>query len=820
MIRNYIKIAWRNLSKNKFSTVINILGLSVGLTCCMLIGVYLKYETSYDNFHPEGDRIFQVATTLQMSGGEKENWATTPTPMAAALKQEYPQVVQSARLLNLLGDDKLLIQHFPESGQPKAFYEEKGVMADPEFFEIFNYEFEEGSAESALSGPNTIVVSSVIAKKLFGSAPALNQVIRVNSNFNGEQDFRITGVYKPFNQATHLDINFMVSLKGGDMERYLQDHLQDFVTNNMFYTYIKLAKNADYKQLEAKFPSFLEKYAGKDLKISGFAKEQFLIPVADIHLFSNIKLQLSSPVSSTYLFILGSIAVFTLLIACINFMNLATARSAKRAAEVGVRKVLGAERKSLIFQFLSESFILVSRASLLSIVFTIVLLPVFNAVSGKDISLSFFGDYKLITYSIILACATALVSGSYPSFYLSSFNPIAVLKGKVGNSLSATFLRKGLVIFQFTISITLIIATIVIARQMQFLEQTDLGFRKDQQVIVPLRSQSAKKNFAALKRVLANDSRLRAVTASRYYPGIFNPSSAGLYREGQVKEESKNVNTNVVDADFMKTLGIEKVAGRLFSAEFAADTINRMVVNEQAVKALGFASPSEAIGKKLYLNVFQGNATYEVVGVVKDFHFQDFRHAVSPYGFELAPTDWDAYNYMIINVNETDYGNLFKTVGDNWNKLNPNEPFEYFFLDDKFQNNYEADQRLSNVVLDFTVIAILISCLGLIGLAAFSAEQRVKEIGVRKVLGADISAIVLMLSKDFLKLVLIAVIVAIPISWYIMNQWLQEFAYREAISWMVFAIASTGAFIIAMIAVGYQAIKAATANPIESLRSE
>jgi putative ABC transport system permease protein len=820
MIRNYIVIAWRNLNKNKFSTVINILGLSVGLTCCLLIGLYLQYETGYDKFHRNGDQIFQVATNLQVGGTPKENWATTPTPMAASLKQEYPEILESARLLNLLGDDKLLFQHFPENGQPKAFYEDKGMMADPSFFKIFDYEFVEGSAKAALMGPNTVVISQTIAKKIFGNAPALNRIVRVSSNFNGEQDLRVTGVYKPFSQPTHLDVNFFISLKGGDMERYLKNHLQDFVTNNMFYTYIELAPNTDYKLLEAKFPAFLKKYAGDKLKASGFVKEQFLIPVRDIHLFSNIKLQLSSPVSPTYLFILGSIALFTLVIACINFMNLATARSAKRSAEVGVRKVLGAERKNLIFQFLSESFLMILGAYPLSILLTVLLLPLFNTISGKDISLSFALDIRLIVFSILLAFVTAVLAGSYPAFYLSSFNPITVLKGKLANSLSVMLLRKGLVIFQFTISIVLIIAAIIIAKQMYFLQHTDLGFKKDQQLVIPLRSQQAKKNFAALKNNLRSDSRLHSVSASNYYPGIFNPSSAGLYREGQVNEENKNVNTNLVDIDFLKTLSIEKVAGRLFSTEFAADTFSRMIINEQAVRELGFVSPEEAVGEKLHLNNIQGDATYEVIGVVKDFHFQDLHHPLMPYGFFLAPTNWDAYNYMIVNIKEGNFDDLLENIRGSWNRLNPNEPFEYYFMDDQFQNNYKAEQRLSGVVVDFTVLAIFISCLGLIGLAAFSAEQRVKEIGVRKVLGAGVSTIIMMLSKDFLKLILIAVLIAIPISWYIMNQWLQGFAYREPINWIVFAIAGAGAFIIAIVAIGYQAIKAATANPIESLRNE
>ena len=530
-------------------------------------------------------------------------------------------------------------------------------------------------------------------------------------------------------------------------------------TNNMFYTYFLLKPGTNAQQLENKFPAFVDKYIGKDLKAMGFYKKQFLIPVKDIHLHAGMAVDVTGTGNPTYLYILGSIALFTLLIACINFMNLATARSSKRSAEVGVRKVLGAEKNALIRQFLGESILMSLFAFVLALLITALFLPAFSQVGGRNISFSFSEHKWFLAGFLTLAIITGFIAGIYPAFYLSSFKPVKVLKGKLTNSLAAVSLRKGLVVFQFVISVALIIASVVIMRQMNFLRSTDLGFAKDQQIVIPFRSNNAKNIYASLKNEISRNREVLSAGASFYYPGIFNPSDLGLYREGKTMKEAKLTRMNWVDYSFLQTLEIQPIAGRLFAEEFPSDTSNRIILNEKAISELGFTA-KEAVGKPLFFD-WNGQANrYEIIGVIKDFHFKDLHTAIEPYGFFLNNRPF--YNYLIVHTKTADMKKMLVSIEKTWHRLNPNEPFEYSFLDQDFQKNYEAENRLSAIVTYFTIIAILISCLGLFGLATFSAEQRIKEIGVRKVLGASVTSIVSLLSKDFLKLVIISIIVASP----------------------------------------------------------
>jgi putative ABC transport system permease protein len=498
-------------------------------------------------------------------------------------------------------------------------------------------------------------------------------------------------------------------------------------------------------------------------------------------------------------------------------MNLATARSSKRSSEVGIRKVLGAEKKLLIAQFLGESVMMSLIAFVFAILFTGLLIPAFNSVSGKNLSLN-YSNTGIVVVFLLLSILTGLLAGSYPAFYLSSFKPAKVLKGKFSNSLAAVSLRKGLVIFQFVISVVLIVASVVIAQQMKYLRSADLGFDQERQIVIPLRSANAKKIYSSFKDELLKQSTISNVGASAFYPGITNYSDNILYKQGESMEQGKDVRMNYVDTRFLQTLNITPVAGRLFSDDFPSDTSKAIILNEKAIKELGFASPQESIGKKLYFD-FQGkNYDFDIVGVVKDFHYEDLHLPITPYGFQLSMQP--QYNYMVVQAKDGDINNILASVKNSWHNLNPSEPFEYSFLDKDFQKNYDAEIRLSAIVGYFTAIAILISCLGLFGLATFSAEQRVKEIGVRKALGANVSSIVALLSKDFLKLVGIAVLIASPLAWFAMNKWLQSFAYRIHISWTVFVITTLAALLIALITISFQAVKAALANPVKSLRSE
>ncbi|HZZ75570.1 MAG TPA: FtsX-like permease family protein, partial [Puia sp.] len=557
------------------------------------------------------------------------------------------------------------------------------------------------------------------------------------------------------------------------------------------------------------------------LQAVGFNKKQFLIPVLKIHLSEEVKNNVTEVGSRTYLYILASIALFTLLIACINFMNLATAQSAKRSLEVGVRKVLGAERKLLITQFLSEAVLMSLLAFLFAVAFTELLLPVFNEVSGKHLSFSFSNNLLFILAFILVSVITGLIAGSYPAFYLSSFNPARVLKGRFSNSLSAVAFRKGLVIFQFIISVVLIIASVVIANQMKYLRSADLGFSKDQQIVVPLHSETAKSIYASLKDDLLKHSDVINVGASQFYPGIANISDNIYYKDGGSMQEAKDIKMNYVDTRYLQTLDIKPVEGRLFSDDYySTDTSGSgsIIINETAVKTLGFANAAKAVNQKIH-SAFNGvTYNYNIVGVVKDFHFEDLHVPIGPYGFQLHFPP--KYNYLIVHVKPGNMITSVQGVQTVWHKLNATEPFDFSFLNKDFQKNYDAENKLSEIVGDFTFIAILISCLGLFGLATFSAEQRVKEIGVRKILGASVTSIVALVSKDFLKLIGIAVIIASPIAWFVMNKWLQSFAYRTNIGWEVFAVTTFIALFIALLTISFQAIRAAVANPVTSLRSE
>ena len=819
MLKSYIRVAWRNLMKNKVFSFINIIGLSVGLTCCMLITLYILNETGYDRYQKDADNIYQLGTEF-IGLGNFSMLPNTPAGMGETMKNVFPEIVQTTRLARLYSEDKTLLQYNLKNGDSRSFYETKGTLADSTFFRMFSYKFREGNPATALSNPNTVVLSEEIANKLFGNEPALNKVIRISSSTNGDHDFQVTGVFVPMHRPSHIDARFFMSMMGGKIADFIKQQTGDLASNNLYYTYLQVRPGTDPKKLEAKFPPFIEQFAGKKLKAFGFNRRQFLVPLKKIHLEPRVVDNFTPGGSVTYLYILGSIALFTLLIACINFMNLATAQSARRSSEVGIRKVLGAEKRSLVSQFLGEAVLMSLLAFLLALLFTRMLLPLFNALSGKELTLTFSGDALVIAGFLVLAIVTGLIAGSYPAFYLSSFNPARVLKGKFSNSLSAINLRKGLVVFQFIISVVLIVASVVIANQMQYLRSANLGFDKDWQVIVPLRSTNAKDIYASFKAELLKRPNISNVGASTFYPGIANVSDNIFFKDGQSMQEARDVKMNYIDARYLQTVGVQPVAGRLFAEDyFTQDTsVGTIVLNETAVRLFEFKSPAAAVNQHLHFTFNDSTYNFNIVGVVKDFHFEDLHVPIGPYGFQL--NNPPRFNYAVVHVKPGNVDASLQSIEMVWHKLNPNEPFDYSFLDKDFQRNYDAETRLSGIVSNFTIIAILISCLGLFGLATFSAEQRIKEIGVRKVLGASVTSIVTLLSKDFLKLVGIAILIASPLAWWVMHKWLQSFAYRTSISWTVFVITTLAALFIALFTISFQAIRAAIANPVKNLRNE
>lgn len=817
MYRNYFKIALRSLWKSKGIAAINMMGLSVGLACCMLVALFIYEETHYDRHHKRAGDLFAVGTTfvsMKGVGDDKEaKTHNTPAPLAAALQQEFAAIEKTTRLVTGFDQNKTLVRSLENGAIQKAFYEKKGYFADSTYFELFDYEFVEGDPLKALNEPQTVVISEELARKFFGDTPAYGRSLRISSSWfeSGDLDFRITGVFKQPNAPSHLDGRYFMSLYSGDLGEFLKRN-NDLASNNMFATYLLLSPKVNAQELEAKLPAFVEKYIAKDLESKGYRKKQFLTAVPDVHL-SDAN---GSGGSVTYLYILGSVALFTLLIACVNFMNLATARSSKRASEVGIRKAVGAAKSNLIGQFLGESLLLALASFVVALVLAQIALPAFNTLAERDLTLA---QPTLIGGFFTLALLTGLLAGVYPAFYLSSFRPVEVLKGRFVNSLSVASLRKGLVVFQFVISAGLILASLVIQRQMDYLQSKDLGFQKEQQIILPLQSQAAAAAYEPMRNEFSRDSRIASVGASLFYPGIVNLSDMSIFKDGQTVNESVMTRTNWVDHGFLPTLGLEVVAGRQFSTEFPTDTLFRIILNETAVRKIGFSSPQESIDEKVYFNWRDTTYSYHIIGVVKDFHFENLHQPIEPYGF-LLNGDADGHQYLMARAASEDLPELLRAMEQVWQRNVSGEPFEYAFLDEDFQKTYKDDRQMATLIGSFTGIAILISCLGLFGLATFAAEQRTKEIGIRKVLGASVAGITGLLTKDFLKLVLIAIVIACPLAWWMMQKWLDDFAYSIEMQWWMFALAGLVALVIAFLTVSFQSVRAALSNPVKSLRSE
>jgi putative ABC transport system permease protein len=805
--------------KNRIFSFINILGLSIGFLSCMLIVLFIYDELNYDSYQKSINRLYQVGTIF-ITGGKEDRFPAEPAVMAENMKKDFPEIEQTARVVvfSFFGEYRNLVEFKQPDGQLRSFYETKGCATDPSFFKLFEYHFLEGNASSVLREPNTVVISENMAKKIFGDGPALHKVIHISGNLNGAHDFVVDGVFRPIDQPTHIDANFFISLFGGDLENRMIKDGGNMVFDNLYTTYILLKPGAVGNKLEAKFPVFVEKYAGKALREAGFYRKQFMLPVSDIHLKADM-MEMTNSGNAAYLYILGSTAALILVIACINFMNLSTARSSKRSTEVGIRKVLGATKNSIVYQYLGESLLMSCIAFIFALIMAEAMIPLFERLSGKHLSLFSASHIFLPALFLGLAIVTGLCAGIYPAFYLSSFLPTKVLKGSLSNSLAGASLRKALVVIQFAIAVFLIISAILISRQMNFLRSTNMGFTKDQQIVIPLASKLAKSIYPAFKFDILGNRYVKSVGASAYYPGISNPSSDNFHKQGNLVEAGPLIRLNHVDESFLQTLDIKLVAGRFFSPAFlSADMHRHIILNEIAVQRIGFASTMDAIGKKI-CSIYKGIAdTSEIVGVVKDFHFEDLHQPVQPYGFFLDSSNY--YNYATVHTGTGEINSIIKSLEDSWHRLDPSEPFEYSFLDEDFQRNYLSDMRLSALVNYFTAIAIIISSMGLYGLSTFNAEQRSKEISVRKVLGASVVSLVALLTKDFLRLVIFAVFIAIPIAWFSINRWLEGFTLRIHISWLVFAFTAILVLLFAFSTISFQVIRAAMANPTKNLKNE
>ena len=705
MLRNYVKIALRNLSRSKSFSAINTLGLSVGMCCCVLLLLYIRSELSFDKYHQQADNLYLLGSKSVIGQNSGQEGARVSAPYGPALKAEYPEIVQMARLFE--SDEKSLLQ-VREPGKPLlSFYETKGYQVDSTFFDLFSYEFVEGSAQTALRDVHSVVLSQEVAHKLFGDATALDKLIRIGGDAGMGEEFKVTGVYKDASAHSHIDARFFIPIYAGDMGSFLRGGRLDFANNNMFYTYLRLgskggngAPAGDPRQVEKKFPTFIEKYARADLKLVGFDRSLFLVGVPDLHLYSNFDSVVTPTNSRLYLYMLGSIALFTLLIACINFMNLSTAQSARRATEVGVRKVMGAEQGALVRQFLGESMVLTLMAFLLALALAALFLPLFNQLTSKALSYGeLFSPTSLLAF-FGLAIVTGLLAGSYPAFYLSWFNPVNVLKGRFANSLSAITLRRSLVVFQFVVSVGLVLASFVIQEQMRYLRDKPLGFTQDQQIAIPFRSSESRASYTAFRSEILSNNQVLSAAGAQFYPGIANLSDMVFHRPDQSVEQGHDIRINRVDFDFLQTMGFQLKQGRLFSRQFPGDTANRLIVNEATLRQFQI-NPSKAVGQRLNFD-WQGESTpFEIVGVVNDFHFEDLHNSIEPFAFMLNRRA--SFNYLIVHVNTSDMTNILAFLEQKWKSVRSDEPFEYTFLNEDFQKNYQAEARTARIVRTFTI---------------------------------------------------------------------------------------------------------------------
>ena len=810
MIRNYLKIAWRNLIRNKAFSLINIFGLAFGLAICLLITLFVTDELSFDKYNNKADRIFRVNTDIHINNSDFKD-RVTPAPMAAALIKDYPQIEQSVRII---GGGSILVKKGEETvTEPNAF------AADASLFDVFTLPMIAGNPKTALSQPNSLVISESIARKYFNNTDAIGKTLTVDNT----TQYKITGVIKDTPAQSHLHFNFIKSLAGDS------DAKSDFWLNNNYTTYLLARPGTSQQTIDQYLAEVVEKYVSpqlqnlvhsniSDLEKKGDHFKYTSIPLTRIHLHSTLNNELEASGNVQYVYIFIIVGIFILLIACVNFMNLSTARSAGRSKEVGVRKVMGSTRSNLIFQFLTESILTSFIALVLALVLTFCLLPYFNQVSGKEISPYHISSLWLLPGLLVATLFVGLLAGSYPAFFLSAFQPVQVLKGKLAVGFKGSWLRDSLVVFQFATAIILIIGTLVIYSQLNYIRNKNIGYNREQ-VLVLKNAYSLGDHAKTFKNEVLQISGVTAGTRLNALPtsGMSGMNSNAFSKDASMSaSQTSTILDWAVDADYIPTLGMQMVKGRNFSAQMPTDS-SAIIINETAARLLAFKNP---LHEKLYDSNQQAGTTeaLQIIGIVKDFNAGSMRYETKPIILRLSKYG-DRFAFRIQSNN---IQSVLKQIENKYHAIEgmAGQPFLYSFMDEDFDKLYNAEQRTGKIFTSFAFFAILIACLGLFGLVTYAAEQRTKEIGIRKVFGASVGNIVRLLSSDFLKLVFIAAIIAFPLGWLAMNYWLQDFAYRTTIGWWVFGTAAFMAVFITIATTSFLAIKAALANPVKSLRTE
>ncbi|KAA0989596.1 ABC transporter permease [Dyadobacter aurulentus] len=803
MLRNYLKIAFRSLWKYKTNTFISVAGLAIGVGCFLLLATYVLHELRYDRFQPNSDRIARVNLFYQSGEGESVYIAMTPTAVAPLFSREFGEVESAARIYPYSGNGPVSVQY-----KDQLFNERKVVFADSSFFKIFPFPFVEGDPATALSQPNSVVIDETTAAKIFGKGNAIGKSVKMNERLT----LQVTGVIKDVPSYSHLKFNWV-----GSYSTLPRSKTEIFDSANDF-SYVLLEPNADLKKLQAKVNSYVEKTFNNPQN-PNFKVRLELEPFNSIHLYSKATDGTEAAGNYKYIYILSGIAVLILLIACINFINLVTARSALRAREVGVRKVIGALRMQLFRQHILESGIITFAATIAGLLLTMLALPGLSSLTGKVLDLAVWPGLSFEITLVVLFVVVTILSGAYPAAVLSGFEPVRVLKGTPLSSNSGGGLRNFLVVFQFTISMLFIIATLIAGQQLRYIQNKSLGLDPEQIIVLDINDGISQGKLAAIKSELLNHPAVKSVTAS--YDSPLNVQGGyGITASDKPADFGMNITAIPVEKDFVPTMGMKLVTGENFNetdiAQATADSFQlrtyAFILNESAVKSLGW-TPETAIGKMVAMNGRKG----KVKAVAQDFHFRSLHEKISP--IAIIP-EYDYFGKILVKVAVDETSEATGLLEKSWKASFPLRPFEYHFLDQEFEEMYNAENRVSSVLEIFSFVTILISCLGLFALIAFIARQRTKEIGVRKVLGASVASIVMLLSKDFIKLIALAIIISSPIAWYFMSEWLQEFAYRIHISVWIFVFAGAIAVLIAFFTISFQTIKAALMDPVKSLRSE
>ncbi len=806
MLQNYFKIAYRNLLRHKGFSFINIAGLALGLTACLLIGLFVYDELQYDKFLPQGERVYRVYN--QQTGEKGGDFVASVPPMfGTTLEESIPEVESTVRILMLPFEANNLV----EAGE-KVIYEKGRFYTDPEFFQLFQLPFLYGSPERALSDPSSVVISDEFSQRVFGNTDPVGRNVTVN-----KQPFIVRGVFST-KERFHLPVNFVFPMAAAELpaERMKSWGWQQF------YTYVKLKGGADPSAAQSKFREIVAKQVDDDTH-QPHNYLPFLQPLNEVYLYSaSFKYDQSIRGNITYVKALSFIAVFILLIACFNFVNLATAKSMQRAKEVGVRKAVGASRGQLMLQFLGETVLLALISVVFSAALTSLLLPSLNAFTGKEMDFNIFTDPLLLLLLLFLTLVVGVLAGFYPAMVLSGFKPVKVLKSavvvdsKVGK---IQWLRHGLIVVQFSLSIFLIISAAIVYKQVSFLHNKDLGFNKEQIMFFQMRGEHMFENFETFKSELLKAPGIKNASIGYGFPGDATAGDRVIVpKNGERVHQAATL--LMVDFDYINTLDVKVIAGRPFSKDFRTDADHAFMLNETAVRELGYETPEKALGQTLYWPTWDAPDSVKegkVIGVVKDFHFKSLYDKVDPTVLQIYP---GANIKVAVKIASEDIAGSIAHVKKVWDKFSPDYPVEYVFMDDNFEKMYKAEDKLKSLLTIFTCIAIFIACMGLFGLAAYAAERRKKEIGIRKVMGAETSSIVTLLSIDFLKLVVLAALIAFPLAWYAMNQWLQDFAYQIDIPLWVFLAAGIIAAMVAFLTIAYQAMKAAKANPVLNLRMD